>query len=370
MAQGNLTGSAKALLTRKNKKSKYFEAREEPDSIPPGTLLEPKEPLAEKVRITVFDYTPESFTEFECQTIEECAKYQETESVTWINIDGVGDVDILEKLGKIFNIHPLALEDIQDVEQRSKLEKYDDYLLILVKLLDFDKLMMDEQVSILLGKKYVISIQEKRGDCFDGLRDRIRTKKGHVRTLGADYLAYAMLDVITDELFPIMEDFGERLERIEANIVKNPQPKQLQWILQTKRDLLLLRRSVWPHMEIVSKLKDEEYQNIQPSTKRYLRDCHDHTFQIIDMAETYRDVNSGLQDLYMSSISNRMNEVMKVLTIIATIFIPLSFVTGLYGMNFTNMPEIDWQWGYPFAWAVMIGMVIVMFIYFKRKNWI
>jgi magnesium transporter len=219
-------------------------------------------------------------------------------------------------------------------------------------------------------------VQEREGDCFDPIRDRLRNKSGRVRDLGPDYLAYAILDVLTDAVYPILERFGERLEQMEMAIVRNPEPKVMQALLQAKRDMLLLRRSIWPNKAILAKLRSEAAVLVQQDTKRYLRDCSDHTAQVIDMAETYSDMSSGLQDLYMSSISNRMNEVMKVLTIIATIFIPLSFVVGLYGMNFNpnagdlNMPELNWEFGYLFAWGIMITMVVLLLVYFKRKRWL
>jgi magnesium transporter len=376
LSQNDKEGLERKRHTKVRNKPKYFERREEPAGTPPGTLLPPKIPRKEKVRITVIDFTRDDHTEFEAGSVEDCAKYKDTESVTWINIDGVDDVDILMKVGEYFGVHHLALEDIQDVGQRPKLEEYDDFYLIVLKLMEYDQVMHSEQISMLLGKKYVITVQERVGDCFDPIRERLRKNKGRIRSMGPDYLAYAIMDVITDELYPILERFGDRLEKMENAIVKDPDPKMLQVILQAKRDMLLLRRSIWPHRGILTKLMGEAVIIVQSDTKRYLRDCYDHTVQVIDMAETYRDLSSGLQDLYMSSISNRMNEVMKVLTIIATIFIPLSFIVGLYGMNFNpasgpfNMPELNWPYGYLFSWAIMIGMVTVMLIYFKRKKWL
>jgi len=366
---------ARSVLKRR-RRPKYFERRGEPAGTPPGTLIPPKVPRAEKVRITVIDYTPDNYTEFEAASVEDCAKYKDTESVTWINIDGVEDIDILIKVGEYFGVHPLALEDIQDVEQRPKLEEYENSYLIVVKLMEFDDVMHSEQISILLGRKYVITVQEREGDCFEPIRDRLRKKSGRIRDRGPDYLAYAILDVLTDEIYPILERFGDMLEHMEMEIVRNPEPKVMQALLQAKRDMLLLRRSIWPNKAILTKLRSEGAMLVHQDTKRYLRDCSDHTAQVIDMAETYRDMSSGLQDLYMSSISNRMNEVMKVLTIIATIFIPLSFIVGLYGMNFNpnagdwNMPEINWEFGYLFAWGIMITMVVLLLFYFKRKRWL
>ncbi len=355
----------------RKRSQKPFELRQEEVGSPPGTLLPSRFPRKEKAKITIIDYSQDEYNESTTYDVEDCAKYKDSKSVTWINIDSVDDVNTLSKLGEYFNVHPLALEDIQDTDQRPKLEEYDDLYLIVTKLLRFRDIIVSEQVSMLLGKKYVITIQMTEEDCFDPIRDRLRSGTGRIRSMGPDYLAYSLMDVLTDEYYPILQIYGDELERLEDTVFKDPRPHMLQKIQRGKRDLLLIRRSILPNREILGKLmRDDETGLIAESTKRYLRDCQDNTIQISDIIETYRDMSSSLQDLYLSSISHRMNEVMKVLTIIATIFIPLTFITGLYGMNFDAMPELHWEWGYYASLTAMFMVSISMLIYFKRKRWL
>jgi len=340
--------------------------------LPPGTLVHVGEKKAEKVRIRIIDYDEAQFEEKEAKTVEECFPFKDTPTVTWINIDGLHDIEIIEKIGKHFGLHPLLLEDILNTEQRPKMEDHEDYLFIVLKMLYYDEEKHDitaEQVSIILGSNFVISFQEQEGDVFKFIRERIRNGKGRIRKVGSDYLAYALVDAIVDNYFIILEKLGEKIEEMEEELVTNPTPETLQTIHHLKREMIFLRKSVWPLREVISALERGEPTLIHESTGIYLRDLYDHTIQVIDSIETFRDMVSGMLDIYLSSISNRMNEVMKVLTIIATIFIPLTFIAGIYGMNFQYMPELGWHWGYPAVWFVICAIFIVMLVYFKRKRW-
>ena len=281
-------------------------------------------------------------------------------------------MDIIEKLGKCYNLHPLLQEDILNTEQRPKMEDFGDYLFLALKMLNYDEngVIEAEQVSLVLGSKYVISFQEHEGDVFNSIRERIRKKKGRIRKSGADYLAYALLDAIVDNYFIILENIEERIEATEKLLTANPATETLQSIRELKKDAIFLRKSIWPLREVISNLEESESPLIHESLGAYLRHVYDHTIQIIDTVESLRDTISGLLDVYLSTLSNRMNEVMKVLTIFASIFIPLTFIAGIYGMNFTFMPELDWQWGYFAALCIMALAAGAMLVYFKRKKWL
>jgi magnesium transporter len=325
------------------------------------------------VRISVTDYDETQFEQEVVKTVEECFPFKDKPTVTWINIDGLHDVKVIEKLGHYFGLHPLLLEDILNTEQRPKMEDFGDYIFLVVKMLNYDdktEQIEAEQVSLILGPNWVISFQEREGDVFDPLRDRLRKGKGRIRKMGADYLAYALVDAIVDHYFIILEEFGEKIEDTETELATNPTRETLQAIRTTKKEMIFLRKSVWPLRELVSGLERGESPLIHESTGVYLRDVYDHTVQVIDTVESFRDMISGMLDIYLSSISNRMNEVMKVLTIFAAIFIPLTFVAGIYGMNFEFMPELRWHFGY---FGVLIGMASVaggMLVYFRRKRWL
>jgi len=319
------------------------------------------------------DYNEAQFQEKEAKTIEECLPFKDKPTVTWINIDGVHQVEIMEKIGAHFGIHPLILEDIMNTGQRPKMEDFEDYIFVVVKMIYYDEKdneIKAEQVSLLIGLNFVISFQEKEGDVFNPIRDRIRKAKGRIRKMGADYLAYALIDTIVDHYFIVLEKLGEKIEDMEEELVTNPTPETLQTIHNLKRELIVLRKSIWPLREVISVLERGESPLIHESTSIYLRDVYDHTIQVVDTIETFRDMVSGMLDVYLSSVSNRMNEVMKVLTIIATIFIPLTFIAGIYGMNFKYIPELEWHWGY---FTVILGMVIIgfgMVLYFRNKKWL
>jgi len=346
----------------------------------PGTAVFVGEKKTEEVRITVIDYDAENHETKDLKKIEECYSYKEKSTVTWINVDGLHEVSIAQDLGKCYGIHPLIIEDILNTNQRTKLDIFDDYIFIVFKMLTYNgksKALDMEQVSLVFGENFVITFQEqgKKGDTFGPVRERLKNNKGKIRKMGADYLAYSLIDTVVDNYFTVLENIGEEIEDMEEKLVTNPTPQTLHGIHTLKREMIFLRRSVWPLREIISSLQREETTLIKESTNIYLRDLYDHTITVIDTVETYRDMISGMLDVYLSSISNRMNEIMKVLTIYAVIFIPLTFIAGVYGMNFNtakspfNMPELNWYLGYPFALGLMAVVGISMLVYFRRKKW-
>lgn len=341
--------------------------------LPPGALVHIGEKKTEEVRISLIDYDEEHVHEREIKDIEECFPFKGKPSVTWINIDGLHQVGIIEKLGAHFDIHPLILEDIIHTEQRPKAEDLESYAFIVLKMLYYDEKddqVKGEQVSLILGPHFLISFQEQAGDVFNPIRNRIRNGKGRIRKAGSDYLAYAIMDAIVDQYFVILETVGEKMEAIEEALLGNPTAQTLDSIHAMKREMIFFRKQVWPLREVVGGLARGESPLISQTTEIYLRDVYDHTIQVIDTMESLRDVLSGMLDIYLSTISNKMNEVMKLLTIIATIFIPLTFIAGVYGMNFKYMPELEWHWGYFLSLAVMAGLAIFMVFYFRRKTWL
>ncbi len=352
---------------------KLFRRASNKVGLPPGTLVHIGEKRTEKVKITIIDYDETQFQEKEVETIEECFPFKDKPTVTWINIDGIHEMEIIEKIGKHFEIHPLVLEDIMNSGQQPKMEDLEQYIFVILKMLLYDeeaKEIKPEQVSLILGSNFVITFQEREGDVFDPIRDRIRKEKGRIRKMKADYLAYSLIDTIVDYYFVVLEKLGEWIEDLEEELVTNPTHETLQVIHTLKRELIFLRRSVWPLREAVMSLERGESVLIHESTNIYLRDVYDHTIQVIDTIETFRDMVSGMLDVYLSSLSNRMNEVMKVLTIIATIFIPLTFVAGIYGMNFKYIPELEWHWGYAASLILMGIIALVMVLYFRNKRWL
>lgn len=341
--------------------------------LPPGTLVHIGEQKAEKVRMTVLDYDEAHFQEKEIETVQECFPFKDKPTVTWVNADGLHQVEVLELLGDCFGLHPLVLEDILNTDQRPKMEDFSDYIFVVLKTFDYNDQsdeLEPEQISLILGPSFVLSFQEREGTVFNPIRERIRNGQGRIRKMGADYLAYALLDSIVDNYFIVLEKVGEKIEFLEEELVTKPTPDTLQTIHNLKREMIFLRKSVWPLREIIGGLEREEASLIRESTGIYLRDVYDHTIQVMDTIETFRDMISGMLDIYLSSVSNRMNEVMKVLTIIATIFIPLTLIAGIYGMNFQYMPELGWRWGYPMVWLVMLVIGALMLVYFRRKKWL
>lgn len=340
--------------------------------LPPGTLTHIGEKKLERTRISLIDYDEAQFQEKELKTVEECLPFKDTPTITWMNINGLHDVGVINRIGDHFNIHPLVLEDILNTEQHPKYQDFDNHLFIVVKALHYDEKddqIKAEQVSLILGKNFVISFQENEKDLLNPIRERIRNGKGRVRKMGADYLFYALLDTIIDNYFIILEKLDERIEALEEDVMNHPKPETLEEIHYLKREMIFLRKSLWPLREVISSLEREDSPIIQEKTRIYLRDVYEHTIQVIETAETMRDVVSGMLDIYLSNASNRMNEIMKVLTIIATIFIPLTFITGIYGMNFKFMPELEWKGGYFIVLALMAVIGVSMLVYFKRKKW-
>ena len=353
--------------------SKFIKKVSKKKGLAPGSLVLVGEKKKYEVGITVFDYDARELEEKQLDRVEECFTYKDKDTATWINIDGIHDLEIIEKLGKHFEFNPLMLEDIVNTDQRPKLEDFEDYLFVVLKTLHYDREddeVKANQISLVLGRNFVISFQENKMGVFEPVIARTRKGKGRLRKMGSDYLAYALIDAIVDNYFVVLEKIGDRLEDLEAELISEPTEKTLQLIYKLKKEMLFLRKSVWPLREVVGNLQREEYELINDKTIPFLRDAYDHTIQVIDTIETFRDILSGMLDMYLSSISNSMNSVMKVLTIIATIFIPLTFIAGIYGMNFENMPELHWTMGYPFALTLMGVVGIAMLFYFRRKSWL
>jgi magnesium transporter len=353
--------------------NKLFRTSSKGRGLPPGALVFVGEEREEEPKIRVIDYDMVEIQEWKEATVQECVRLKETSTISWINVDGLSNVDMIKELGEAFGLHPLVLEDILHTGQRPKIEDYEDYIFITVKMLSFDEkenLVDSEQVSIVLGSNYVISFQEKEGDCFERVRDRIRNSKGRIRKMGPDYLAYSLLDSIIDNYFEVMEGIGNWIESIDLEISSGFMKDAPRIINSMKKQLLIVRRSLWPLRELINTMARSENTLITDAVAIFIRDIYDHTVELIETMETFRDVLSGLLDIHMSSVSNRMNEVMKTLTIIATIFIPLTFIAGVYGMNFANMPELNWDWGYYMVWIVMISLALLLVLYFRRKHWI
>ncbi|MEW5975477.1 MAG: magnesium/cobalt transporter CorA [Acidobacteriota bacterium] len=356
-----------------------FYRRSRKAGLPPGTLQPPVKARREEVQISLFSYSAEKWEKVETNKIEEVLAHPDGATVRWINLDGVHDTGLLEQIGNRFGIHPLVLEDIVNTDQRPKIEQYEDFVFVVLKMLrytDERRTVEGEQISILLGSRLVISFQERPGDVFDPIRQRIQARDSRIRKSGADYLVYRLLDTIVDNYFVILEKLGERIEDLEAELINRPSRESLQEIYHLKREVMYLRKSVWPLREICNSLEREDSPLVTESTEVFLRDLYDHTIQVMDTLENFRDMLTGMLEIYMSSMSQRMNEVMKVLTIIATIFIPLTFIAGIYGMNFDpesspwNMPELKWRWGYPLAMAVMVLLAVSMVVYFRKKKWL
>lgn len=338
---------------------------------PPGTLIHVGERKAARTRIRLLDYNAKGYEERDLERIEQGLVLRDSSRVVWVNIDGLHDPAIIEEAGRCFGLHPLVQEDLLNTRQRPKLEDYGDYLFLVLKMLRLDPSgeIHSEQLSLILGPSFVLSFQEAEGDVFEQVRERVRGSKGRLRRMGADYLAYALLDAVVDSYFLVLEELGEQIELLEEELVAPPTPATLQKIHQLKREMLHLRRSIWPLREVIGTLQRQEEPLVRPETQLFLRDVYDHTIQVVETVETYRDMIAGMVDLYLSSLSIRMNEVMKVLTVIATIFIPLTFIVGIYGMNFDRMPELHWRWGYPLLWLGMLLIAAGMVIYFRKKKW-
>ncbi|MDQ3116387.1 MAG: magnesium/cobalt transporter CorA [Verrucomicrobiota bacterium] len=339
----------------------------------PGLLKLSQDAPKEEPIITLIEYGPDGLEERKDVECDELLVHLNNELVTWINIDGLGDLNVLRILGEHFNLHPLALEDVVDINQRPKVEQYDDYLFIVSKMiyLGQDKEIGGEQVSMFLGKHFLITLQEEpERDVFEPVRARIRSGKGRIRKAGPDYLAYALLDSIIDHYFPVLESIGNEIDIIEDELVDNPLVRPVGSLHEHKRTLTQIRRMVWPLRDVTNLLLHEDPGLIRPETKVYLRDCYDHSVQLMDVVESYRDVLSGLTEIHISSIGMRTNEIMRTLTVISAIFIPLTFIAGVYGMNFERMPELKKPYGYFVCLGLMILIAIGQLIYFKKRRWL
>jgi magnesium transporter len=341
--------------------------------LPPGTIVYSGTEQTARVKLTLIEYNEKEFFEKEFHDLSDCLEHLRPDMVRWINVDGIHNIDFIHVIGERFSLHPLTLEDIANTDQRPKFEEYDTYLVSIMKMLYFENEVQAEQLSIvLLDNNTVISFQEAEGgDAFDIIRNRIRQGKGRVRKLGADYLSYCLIDAVVDFYFVIIEKIGDRLEELEEELIENPTRATLLQLHNMKREMISLRKAVWPVRELINNLERCENKLIKKTTRIFLRDVYDHSIRIIETVETYRDLLSGMMDIYLSSQSNKMNEVMKVLTIITTIFVPVTFIAGVYGMNFKhNFPEIDSPYGYPIVMGFMIVVILGLLLYFRKKKWL
>lgn len=339
----------------------------------PGTLIYTGKKSDKDFQVECFDYTKHNVEETILLNIEDASSYKNTESVTWINVDGLKHTDKIEEIGKQYNIHPLVLEDIVNTTQRPKIDEYDDYLFVVLKMLYYDEKeeLVIEQVSFVLGKNHVLTFQESEGDVFGTIRDRLRHNNGRIRGLKSDYLMYALIDAVVDNYYSIIETLGNKIEDLETDLFEGHAREDVNVeIQQLKREILKVRRAIFPLREIISRITKDDHPLIYKRTITYYRDIYDHLIQVSENIDIYREMIWSLMDMYMTTISNKMNEVMKVLTIISSIFIPLSFLAGLYGMNFEYIPELKYRYGY----FILIGAMFIIFIgllfYFKRKKWL
>lgn len=364
----------KSALAPVSYMSRFIKSKPKQIGLPPGSLIYTGEKIAGEVKITLIEYKDDLLREKTVDNFEEIGKTKEKETISWINVDGLNDVSLLEQFGNYFEIHPLVLEDILNTSQRPKFEEHDEHLFVVQNMLYYDEerqMVTTEQVSLVVGKNYILSFQETIGDVFEGVRERIRKGKGKIRKNGADYLAYALIDAVVDSYFHVLEKISEDIEELEEEIIKGADNESLATIHKQRREMILLRKSVWPLREVISGLLREDSKLIKKNTRMYLRDVYDHTIQVIDIIESFRDIISGMLDTYLTSISNKMNQVMKVLTIIATIFIPLTFIAGVYGMNFDHFPELHWNWMYPWGfWVTILITGALMFLFFKTRKWL
>jgi magnesium transporter len=339
--------------------------------LPPGTVEADVSLQAQRVVITVLQFNESFIEEKVFYNLSDFKDISSTSYVTWINVDGIHDASVIEKIGSLYEIHPLTLEDIANTDQRPKFEDYENYVVVMMKMLYYDSELHNEQLSVVLKNNVVITFQENHGgDAFYPIRKRLKEAKGRVRKYGADYLCYALIDAVVDSYFNILEVIGDKIELMDEQLIAEPTPDTLQVLHSMKREMIFLRKSVWPVRDMVNSLERSETTLIQPSTDVYLRDVHDHVIRVIETVENYRDLINGMMDIYLSSLSNKMNEVMKVLTIISTLFIPVTFIVGVYGMNFDYMPELRSPYGYGATWLVMLIIMMSLLYYFRRKKWL
>ncbi|MEN9501011.1 MAG: magnesium/cobalt transporter CorA [Pseudomonadota bacterium] len=335
---------------------------------PPGTLTSHTHSDAPQIRL--FEYDAEQFTEIVAPSEEQCQAATHNQLQDWLDISGTYDVKTVSRLGEIFGLHPLALEDILNSGQRPKLDFHEQYTFLILNLpywIDGDIVL--EQVNLFIGNGHLLSFCSNSA-AFEPVRERLRKGMGRIRGRGVEYLLYTLVDVVIDSAFPLLEAFGEHIEDLEEQVLSNPNKRLLNQLHDLKRDLLLLRRALWPQREVLSRLIQHDGDLVNTELRPYFSDCYDHAVQIIDLIETYREMLSGMFDIYLSSLSNRMNDIMRVLTIVGTIFIPLTFIVGVYGMNFENMPELHWHYGYYDVWGIMLVLAIAMLAAFKWRKWL
>lgn len=341
--------------------------------MPPGTLVHVGTHHQTDTSITLIDYSKDSLEQLAIQSVEEIIRYRDTNTVTWLNIEGLTNPDLVESLGRMLGIHPLILEDILNTHQRPKFEEHDDYLFIVLKNLSLknnDFSVDYEQVSMLVLNNFVVTFREDKNDIFVPLKQRLNSSKGRIRNLGADYLAYAIMDTIVDQMFSLLDSLDDIIEVTEEKLLANPGKDLLATVQRLKRELIYLRKSVSPLRELFSAMVRSDNALIQEKTLIYIRDVYDHVLRITESIDSHREMLSGLLDIYMSSVGNRMNEIMQVLTVFASIFIPLTFIAGIYGMNFEYMPELKWQWAYPVLWISFVSIAVTLLVYFKRRKWL
>jgi magnesium transporter len=360
--------------TKSNKhRLPHFRRRQATVGAPPGSLI--IDPESPKPEMHVIAYDKDRFVDRDISEVSAIKPLLEAGHVVWVNVEGLGSERTLRDLASLFHLHPLAMEDVVNVHQRPKVDRYGELLFITLRMHAQKEVLQTEQVSLFVGKKFVVTFLEDPGDCFEAVRRRLRESDGLIRQRGSDYLAYALLDGAIDAFFPLLEEFGEQLEALEDEVILKPTPKAAARIHDAKFNLRALRRVIWPLRDAMNELARDSSSIICDETRVYLRDLYDHTVQIIDIVETYREMGSDLTDLYLSSLSNRMNEIMRVLTVIATLFMPLSFIVGIYGMNFNtespwNMPELNWRFGYVLVWGVILVATLGMLGYFYRRGWL
>jgi magnesium transporter len=357
---------------RRTKLPRLFGRQITQPGTPPGTLAYNRERRTDDVSIRVIDFSPESCDVKTFTRIEDTFPLRDNKSVSWIDIEGLHEPDMLARFGAHFGLHPLVLEDILNTHQRPRVEEYDDYLFFVARMLIAGKNgepFHSEQVSFVLGKGFVATFQDIPGDVFDPVRMRVQQGRGKARRLGPDYLMYSLLDAVVDNYFILLQSVAERIETVEARITAQPKVEDLDEVHRLRRELVYVRRNVWPLRDAIAEMNRSDSPLISDDTHVYLRDLHDHVIQVIESVENFRDVLASLQDLYMSALSQRTNEVIRVLTIISTIFVPLTFLAGVYGMNFHYFPEISWKYGYPAFWAVSIAVVCLLVAFLRSRRW-
>lgn len=348
--------------------------RRTPRGAMPGHIQ--SEPDSPPPEIRVIQYGPDSYSDQRVAAPDAIPPLLGKFPVTWVNVDGLGDADAIQKIAEIFKLHVLAIEDVVNVHQRAKVESYQDHLFLVVRMPSVNEHLYYEQVSMFIGEGYLLTFLEDPGDCWDAVRERLKKSRGKIRSLGPDYLAYSLVDAAIDAYFPVLESFGERVENLEEHVIKRPDSALISEIHKVRRDLLLLKKMLWPHREAVNMLIRDHHPLIADETQIFFRDCYDHTIQLIEVSEMYRDLCNDVRDFHFSQISTKMNEVMKVLTIISTLFIPLSFIAGVYGMNFVpeaspwNMPELHWWYGYPYSLGLMLITFAGLLAYLWKKGWL